>query len=273
MNTNLEVYTCYFTGAIVLSTMVYNMIKKDFPDNAETNLKNVHEAKLKKILDNFSEKMNTINVSTKEKLNLKKFELEKISPGDNIFIIGKSGSGKTTLISKFISHFQDCPVEIVISPTEALERFYIKNVKAKVIYKHYSPDFISRFIKNQITDINDHAIIDSGCFVILDNCLLKADYNNDKVLSDLLVNGYFYQTTSIIATVCPFGFGKYFSTSMDFIFIFRNTHYLYLQCIYEDYFSSLVSYSVFKELMEKYTQDYTCIVIDCKDSGKMYYFN
>lgn len=254
MNTSLSMYTYYFTGILVISGMIYGMFKK------EQSMKALEIVDSEEICQN-------------EEIVLEKFDLNKVSPGDNIFIIGKPGCGKTVLISKIINQFQDCPVEMVISPTEALERFYIKNVKSKIIYKHYSPEFLSRFIKNQITDINDHAILDSGCFVILDNCLLKSDYNNDKVLSDLLVNGYFYQTTSIIATVCPFGFGKYFSTSMDYIFIFRNTHYIYLQCIYEDYFSTLVSYEIFTKIMDKYTQDYMCIVIDCKDSGKLYFFN
>lgn len=211
--------------------------------------------------------------NSKNEKVLEKFTLDKIKPGNNIFIIGCPGSGKTTLVSKIIDSSPERTVEIVISPTEALERFYLKKVKSKIIYKHYLPDFIGRFIKKQIDNINDHAIEDNGCFIVLDNCLLKSEYNNDKILKDLLVNGYFYQTINIIATVCPFGFGKYFSTSMDYIFIFKNTHYIYLQCLYEDYFSNLVSSKEFIKLMNDYTNNYSCIVIDCRDNGKFYFFN
>lgn len=203
---------------------------------------------------------------------LKKFNLEKLIVGDNIFIVGRRNSGKSTLISKIINFFKDVPVEIVISPTETLERFYNKDNKPIThIHHEYDTSLIGRMIKKQKDNINSHIIEDNQRFVVLDNCLLLPEFN-DKNLTDLLINGFFYKTINIIAAAYPIGFGKYFKTSIDYLFIFRDTHILYIRLIYDEYFKELMKYDGFLDLFKKYTTDYNSIVIDFKDNGKLYFF-
>lgn len=203
---------------------------------------------------------------------LKKFNLEKLIVGDNIFIVGRRNSGKSTLISKIINFFKDIPVEIVISPTETLERFYNKDNKfINHIHHEYNTSLIGRMIKKQKDNINSHIIEDNQRFVVLDNCLLLPEFN-DKNLTDLLINGFFYKTINIIAAAYPIGFGKYFKTSIDYLFIFRDTHILYIRLIYDEYFKELMKYEEFLDLFKKYTTEYKSIVIDFKDNGKLYFF-
>lgn len=213
---------------------------------------------------------------TKEEINnhskLKEFDLERLKTGDNIFIVGRRNSGKSTLISKIINYFKDIPVELVISPTEILERFYIKGKKyINHIHHEYKTELIGKMIKKQKDNINSHIIEDNERFIVLDNCLLLSEFN-DKNLTDLLINGFFYKTINIIAAAYPIGFGKYFKTSIDYLFIFRDTHVLYIKLIYDEYFKELMGYKEFIYLFNKYTNNYNCIVIDFKDNGKLYYF-
>ena len=198
------------------------------------------------------------------KKEIKIFDMNLFDPSkyQNIFIIGRPGSGKTTLILEIINWFSS-NVDIIISPTESLERFYIKNVpKAKIIYKHYSPDFISRFVKKQVVDINDHIIDEKPSVIVLDNCLM--DSGKDNVLTDLLVNKNFYKITNLISSSHPFDFGKYFVSSMDFIVIFKEEHYIFKEQLYNEYVKPLMTKKEFYELFN--LSDHQALVINCKTS-------
>lgn len=204
---------------------------------------------------------------------LQKFDIKKIKMGDNIFIVGKRSVGKTTLVGKILNAHPDIPVGTVVSPTESLERFYTNFVDTSktIIHKSYNSCIIGSFIKAQIDDINSHIIEDNECFIILDNCLLKAEYN-DSNLTDLLVNGYFYKTINVITAAFPLGFSKHFKTSINYAFIFKDSHVLYKKLIYDEYFKTLMSEERYTRLLEEYTSDHGCLVIDFEDNGKIYYF-
>lgn len=215
----------------------------------------------------YKDKYTKYNIENKK---LNKFNLSDIKIGDNIFIIGRRNRGKTTVIGKILEDNKSVPISTVISPTNNLEIYYDK-IYNGIIHKKYNSDILGKFIKTQIENINSHIIEDNEYFIILDDCLLEVDCN-DNNLTDLLVNGYFYQTINIIAASNPFRFGKYFKTTMDYIFIFKDTHLLYIKLIYEEYFKDIIEYKEFVELMDDYTDNYGCIIIDFKNGGNLYYY-
>lgn len=88
--------------------------------------------------------------SEKQELNLTKFNLSDIKIGNNILIIGKHKTGKTTLISKILDFHNEIHTDIIISPTECLEKVY----KKYNVIPYYNSSIIKDFIKNQKENIN-----------------------------------------------------------------------------------------------------------------------
>lgn len=203
---------------------------------------------------------------------LKIFNMNNIEIGDNIFIIGKRSSGKSTLVSKILSYKENIGIEMIFSPTEILERFYVNKISKNVqIFPSYKSNILYNFIRQQKDNINSHIIEDNSSIIILDNCLLRPEYN-DYNLTDLLVNGFFYKTINLITSAYPAGFGKYFKSNIDYLFMLKETHLLYKNEIYEDYFKSIIDYDTYINLIDKYTNNYSSIVLDLKNGGILYYY-
>lgn len=208
-----------------------------------------------------------------ERRELSCFDLNDIGVGDNILIIGKRCTGKTTLISKILDSNKNRRPGIIVSPADSFERHYEKKYieNENIIHHQYSQylmnNFIQSRIKNIISDIADFTV----CYTVLDNCLLNT-VDNDKNLSDLLINGYFYKTINILSISNPYSNAADFRTKMDYVFIFNDTHLLSSKKIYDDYFKYLISFDTYKDLVSRYTQDYHCLVIDYNNGGEIYYF-
>lgn len=207
-------------------------------------------------------------------ISLQLFDTSKIKKGDNLFIIGETGKGKTKLVKNLMNlriKNNNATVELVISPTETLERQYIPEVKSGIIYRKYHKDFLSKFITKQVENIGDFVIDDSKeSVVILDNCLRNIQ---DDELIDLISNGVFYQTVNMITMSSPLGVSEQFDSCMDYIFVFNTTHYIYIKCLYNKYFRDILEFEDFKQLIKNIKEDHSCLVIDCKDSGKLYFYN
>lgn len=207
-------------------------------------------------------------------ISLEPFDTSKIKKGDNIFIIGETGKGKTKLVKNLMNKRiknNGAMVELIISPTETLERQYIPEVKSGIIYRKYHKDFVSKFITKQVENIGDFVIDDTKeSVVILDNCLRHSE---DSELIDLVSNGVFYQTVNIITMSSALGVSEQFDSCMDYIFVFNTTHYIYIKCLYKKYFKDILKFEDFKELIHDIKEDHSCLVIDCKDSGKLYFYN
>lgn len=205
-------------------------------------------------------------IHSKSNYKISRFNINNISIGDNILIVGKKHKGKSTLIHKIITNI-NIPydaVNTIINPTEILDNFYKQRYSHSIIYDRYSPGIISKLIKNQKNpDANTEAV------VVFDNCLFTKE---DSKLSELITNSYYYKILNIFSMIIPYDFTNKFKTNIDYIFLLNDDHILSKRLIYNEYISEFgISLKTFEEIFERYTQNYSSLVIDFRNNDIMYY--
>ena len=89
-------------------------------------------------------------------------------------------------------------------------------------------------------------------------------YSISELNVDALIKSYFYASH-------PIEFSKYFKSSIDYLCIFNNTHIIYINLIYDEYFKNIMMYDEYIYLLENYTTDNGCLIVDLKNKGIIYY--
>ena len=131
-------------------------------------------------------------------LELKKFDITKIS-GDKVCVfIGKRETGKSFLVKDLLYNHRKIPIGTVISGTEAANSFYGDIVPSLFIHDQYTPEIISNALKRQkivvkkmIKEKNDYGStnINPDAFLILDDCLYDSSWIKDPNVRSLFMNG------------------------------------------------------------------------------------
>ena len=83
------------------------------------------------------------------KLELKKFDITKITDDKVVVMIGKRNTGKSFLIRDLLYHHTDLPIGTVISGTESANHFYGNMVPKVLIHDEYKAPIIDNAVKRQ----------------------------------------------------------------------------------------------------------------------------
>jgi len=202
--------------------------------------------------------------ATKEKKILEKFEISKITTGDNVFVIGKIDNHS---LIKTIVEAQNKPINTLVTSSEYLDTFYRnKLVDNYTLKDKYDTSIIKKFIDYKKENINSFIVDDEpDGFIVLHNCINKITYD-DSNLIDLLDNGLRYKAVTLVTVTNPSSILD-IKSSIDYLVIMSNQHILYNQIIYEEYCKDIISREDYNSLRDFYS----VIIIDFKDSGKIYY--
>lgn len=167
---------------------------------------------------------------------------------------------------------RDIPIGTVISPMEQCAPFYEKFIPSAFIKNEYYSRDILRLLERQDkichtrhTEIEKQgkSAIDPRAFLVLDNCFYDAAvWKRDRNLREICMNGRCVKLTNIITITYPLGMGPELRCNIDYVFICRETNVKERQQLYEYYARMFPSFEVFCEILDKYTTDYSCLVID-----------
>jgi len=190
--------------------------------------------------------------------NIKKFDTNNITDSV-ILIIGNRATGKSYLARDLLVK-QNNSTSVVISPTELSNKIYSECTANLFIHEKYSSNIIEDIVNKQ----------HSGIAIILDDCLYDKTWINDKNIKTLFMNGRHLKTTLIITLQGPYNMPPFYRSNSDYVFIFKDNNRNNKKKIYENYGFMFPTFDLFSQTMDKYTDDYGCLVLNNTSKHKTF---
>jgi hypothetical protein len=136
-----------------------------------------------------------------------------------ILIQGKRGQGKTTFINNICNsnNYKSLPHQIIVSPTDIFDSYYIQNFPQASIYHQFTDDIIKNIINQQL-------VVGQPTLLILDDCFSSASNSQQFPYLRELLNIHKINNITII-----FAFQYIIKLS-----IFLKQHYNYICFFQED---------------------------------------
>lgn len=215
--------------------------------------------------------MSRNNPNKNYSVNLKKFDMNKITDDKVVVLIGKRNTGKSFLVRDILYHNRNIPIGTVISPTEMANHFYSEMLPKKFIHNEYSPEITSNIIKRQKKLVKQitkdktrygKSMIDPRLFLIMDDCLYDQSWSKDENIRCMFMNGRHFKLFYILTMQTPLGIPPSLRSNIDYIFILRENITSNRKKIHEHYAGIFPSYDLFSQVLEQCTNNYECLVID-----------
>lgn len=202
-----------------------------------------------------------------EPLRLRPFNLDKVRDNSVCVFIGKTHTGKSVCVKDLLYNKADFPVGKVMSGTENANGFYKDFVPKKLIDNDWSPIKCDKFVKRQEIITNkkkedpNYNFCDPRGFFILDDLMYDISWINYITIKRLFLTGRHYNILFIITMQYPLGIPPALRTNIDFVFLFRENIIKNRRRLYENFAGMFPTFECFCATMDKYTEDYGCLVV------------
>lgn len=215
------------------------------------------------------------------------YELKKFNPQQEMWkkigcspttvIIGEPKAGKSFLIRDLLwynrEHFK---YVCAISPAEQIA-FYHKMMPHVRLCNEYYDAHAETFMHAQNTLARKQPILESGkqksvpdAAYILDDAIHSSDvWKRSRILATLFMNARCMRIGTFFAITYPYKIRPEFACNIDYTFIFHTASVDTRLHLYKRYCPMIPSFYIFNQLMDDYTKDYGCLVINrCVASWK-----
>lgn len=210
-------------------------------------------------------------------LTLQKFDLSKLTCDKISVILGKRQTGKSYLARNILYYLKDVPNVTVVgfvgrcSSNIAVGPYYADLVPQLSSHCEYTQDIIESTWKNQrcISDKSiketiqyGKSLVDPRAVLILDDCIFDQTFMHDENTRRIFCNIGRLRLHLIITMQYPITVPHLLRSNIDYVFMFRHTHEGARKKIYENYAAVFDTYEDFCNILDQYTGEYRCLVID-----------
>lgn len=183
-------------------------------------------------------------------IRLKAFDISKVSNNAICICVGRRRCGKTVLAKDILKKAKSIVNCTVINPTEESKNDYLAVVQNSSIYTKYDPKITEgHMVNNSNTE---------SCLV-LDDCFFDDSWSRDESLISI-----FTHKIGLCIITMPYAYGMpdKMKKCVDYVFLLREPYTPNRRNLYDKYGSTFPSFEVFCQIMDQYTENYGCIVID-----------
>lgn len=202
-----------------------------------------------------------------EALRLKEFSMTNVRDNSVCVFIGKTHTGKSFCVRDLLYHKADFPAGKVMSATEDANGFYKDFVPSNLISYDWSEVSCDKFVRRQRiishkkkTDPNFN-FVDPRGFLVLDDLMYDTSWIKYKTIKQLFMTGRHFHILFVITMQYPLGIPPTLRTNIDYVFLFRENIIKNRKRIYDNFAGMFPSFECFCSTMDKYTENYGCIVI------------
>uniref|UniRef100_A0A6C0CXD4 Uncharacterized protein n=1 Tax=viral metagenome TaxID=1070528 RepID=A0A6C0CXD4_9ZZZZ len=198
-------------------------------------------------------------------IQIKKFNMNKITSDKVVVLIGKRNTGKSYLVKDILYHHQNIPVGQAISGTEAANEFYGSIIPKVFIHEEYTAQIIQNIIKRQklmVEKLKQNPNMDPRVFLILDDCLYDNSWTKNTDIRSIFMNGRHYKILFLLTMQYALGIPPNLRTNIDYVFILRENYVSNRKRLYEHYAGMFPTFDMFCQVMDQCTENYECLVID-----------
>lgn len=200
-----------------------------------------------------------------------------------IAVIAPRGSGKSCLVRDILSYMKDIPMAFVFSGTERVNGFYSKHVHELCIYDDFDPEIVSQILNNQREiferlknkgfnpEEHPEEFAKRGIVIILDDLGHNKKTMHDGLLKELYYTSRHLSITVLTVVQYAVDIPPNCRNNLDFVFVLKENKTDNINKLYKYYFSIFENVNVFREALQKCTNNYKCLVIDnvIKKSGNI----
>ena len=207
-----------------------------------------------------------------ENIDIKKFDLNKITAQSNVLCYGKRNSGKTTcMINIFMVVGQHYPIGCAIIPTAKVRLQLSKYIPSSLIWSQLDIDklrcVLSQFTETTPTWMNNPNSEHTepkpvvNWLLMMDDCGFDEKAFRKDVFAEMYMNGRQFGQGTILNLQRLKSIPPGLRTQLDYVFCFRDLNQTVQENIHKEFFSFL-PLKTFKQIFMKCTEGYHCIVVD-----------
>lgn len=183
---------------------------------------------------------------------------------DHRFLLGTfdvvRNTGKSTLIGSLLYAKKHIfPIAMAMSGTEDSNHFYKSVIPSTFVFNNYDEEQIEKLVKRQ--KIAKEHVANPWCIMILDDCTDDPVLFRKPLQQGLYKRGRHWKMWYILSLQYGMDVRPVIRTNVDGVFIMREPNLRNRKIMYENYAAIIPDFTLFCELLDQLTTDYTALYI------------